>query len=373
MVKMGFRWYGSQDDPIPLKYIRQIPGCEQVVGALFDIPVGEVWPKERIKALKDEVEAAGLKLEVIESVNIHDDIKIGLPTRDQYIENYKQTIRNLAEYGIKVICYNFMPVFDWVRTDMRFELPDGSTDLAYRHEMVQGTLQETLDMVTSQSEGFTLPGWEPERLSDLKSLFDAYADVDEDKLAANMAYFLQAIMPTCEEMDIKMAVHTDDPPRPLFGLPRIVKNAADLRRIAAMWDSPYNGFTICTGSLGENPANDVPAIIREFGVQDKIPFVHARNIKFMGDNGDFHESAHLSSEGSLDMYEIMKALHDVNFDGYMRPDHGRDIWGEVGRPGYGLYDRALGLSYLNGLLEALAKGSADTTETVVMTEEFEMV
>ncbi|WCE26077.1 mannonate dehydratase [Weissella cibaria] len=358
---------------MPLKYIRQIPGCEQVVGALFDIPVGEVWPKKRIKALKDEVEAAGLKLEVIESVNIHDDIKIGLPTRDQYIENYKQTIRNLAAYGIKVICYNFMPVFDWVRTDMRFELPDGSTDLAYRHEMVQGTLQETLDMVTSQSEGFTLPGWEPERLSDLKILFDAYADVDEDKLAANMAYFLQAIMPTCEEMDIKMAVHTDDPPRPLFGLPRIVKNAADLRRIAAMWDSPYNGFTICTGSLGENPANDVPAIIREFGAQDKIPFVHARNIKFMGDNGDFHESAHLSSEGSLDMYEIMKALHDVNFDGYMRPDHGRDIWGEVGRPGYGLYDRALGLSYLNGLLEALAKGSADTTETVVMTEELEMV
>ena len=239
MVKMGFRWYGSQDDPIPLKYIRQIPGCEQVVGALFDIPVGEVWPKECIKALKDEVEAAGLKLEVIESVNIHDDIKIGLPTRDRYIENYKQTICNLAEYGIKVICYNFMPVFDWVRTDMRFELPDGSTGLAYRHEMVQGTLQETLDMVTSQSEGFTLPGWELERLSDLKSLFDAYADVDEDKLAANMAYFLQAIMPTCEEMDIKMAVHTDDPPRPLFGLPRIVKNAADLRRIAAMWDSPY--------------------------------------------------------------------------------------------------------------------------------------
>ncbi|MCQ2009471.1 mannonate dehydratase [Sporolactobacillus sp. STSJ-5] len=353
-MQMTFRWYGSNDDKIKLSEIRQIPGCKGIVGALFDIPVGEVWPKERIAALKMQVEDAGLKLEVIESVNIHDDIKIGLPSRDKYIENYIQTIRNLAEYGIKVICYNFMPIFDWVRTDLAYELPDGSTDLAFEHKKVEGDPSDIIKSVEDSSNGYVLPGWEPERLAQVKQLFKDYSGVDEEKLAANMEYFLQAIIPVCEQVGIKMAIHPDDPPRPLFGLPRLFKNREDMLRIVKMYDSPYNGFTFCTGSLGENPKNDVPALIREFG--DKIPFVHARNIKFLTD-GDFHESAHLSSEGSLDMYEIMKALHDVGFDGYMRPDHGRMIWGETGRPGYGLYDRALGITYLNGLWEALEKGS----------------
>ncbi|SPC37975.1 mannonate dehydratase [Latilactobacillus fuchuensis] len=354
MQKMGFRWYGSNDDPIQLQDIKQIPGTTQVVGALFDIPVGEVWPKVKIAALKQQVEAAGLNLEVIESVNIHDDIKIGLPSRDQYIENYKETIRNLAEYGIKVICYNFMPIFDWVRTDLAFKLPDGSTDLAFEHQYVEGDPEEIIKSVEKNSNGYVLPGWEPERLSTVKNLFAAYQNVDEQKLADNLNYFLNAILPTCEAVGIKMAIHPDDPPRPLFGLPRIMKNRDDMLRIEKMYDSPNNGFTLCTGSLGENPINDVPAIIREFVGRNKVPFVHARNIKFM-ENGDFHESAHLSSEGSLDMYEIMKALHDAHFDGYIRPDHGRMIWGETGRPGYGLYDRALGITYLNGLWEAIDK------------------
>lgn len=357
MKNMGFRWYGSASDAIKLQDIRQIPGTTQVVGALFDIPVGEVWPEDRIAALKNQVEAAGLKLEVIESVNIHDDIKIGLPTRDRYIENYKQTIRNLAKYGIKVICYNFMPIFDWVRTNLHYKLADGSTDLAFEHQFVEGTPNEIIETVQNSSNGYVLPGWEPERLAEVKQLFTAYQDVDAQKLTDNFKYFLEAIMPVCEECDVRMAIHPDDPPRPLFGLPRIFKNREDMLTIEQLYESKYNGFTICTGSLGENPNNDVPALIREFVAKDRVPFVHARNIKFMNAAGDFHEAAHLSSEGSLDMYEIMKALYQSGYEGYIRPDHGRDIWGEQGRPGYGLYDRALGISYLNGLWEALEKGN----------------
>lgn len=358
MKNMGFRWYGSKDDPITLQNIRQIPGTTQVVGALFDVPVGEVWPKEKIAALKKEVEDAGLKLEVIESVNIHDDIKIGLPSRDEYIENYKQTIRNLSEFGIKVICYNFMPVFDWLRTDLHYVLEDGSNDMAFEADKLAKDPQEIIDATRAGSNGYTLPGWEPERLATIEGLFKAYKDVDENKLRENMKYFLDAIIPVCEECDVRMAMHPDDPPRPLFGLPRIYKNAEDMRAIEAMHESKYNGFTICTGSLGENPDNDVPAIIREFVGKDRAPFIHARNIRFMNEKGDFHESAHLSECGSLDMYEIMKALHDTDFDGYIRPDHGRNIWGEDGVPGYGLYDRALGITYLNGLWEALEKNSS---------------
>lgn len=355
MKNMGFRWYGSDNDAITLQNIRQIPGTTQIVGALFDVPVGEVWPKEKIAALKAEVEAAGLKLEVIESVNIHDDIKIGLPTRDKYIENYKQSIRNLAEYGIKVICYNFMPIFDWVRTNLHYELEDGSKALAFEHKFVEGTPDELLKSVQANDNGYTLPGWEPERLAEIKHLFASYEGVDAEKLTANLKYFLDEIIPVCEECDVRMAMHPDDPPRALFGLPRIYKNREDMVAIEELHESRYNGFTICTGCLGENPTNDVPAIVREFVKKDRVPFIHLRNIKFFGDEGDFHESPHLSETGSLDMYEIMKALYESGFDGYARPDHGRDIWGEQGRPGYGLYDRALGSTYLNGLWEAIEK------------------
>ncbi|MFC6323688.1 mannonate dehydratase [Companilactobacillus baiquanensis] len=353
-MEMGFRWFGSNDDPIKLQQIKQIPGMTQVVGALFDVPVGEVWPKEKIASLKKEINDAGLKMDVIESVNIHDDIKIGKPSRDKYIENYKETIRNLSEYGVKVICYNFMPVFDWLRTDLQFDLPDGSNVMSFELDKLASDPQEMIDRVESNSKGYSLPGWEPERLSEIKRLFDAYKDVDEQKLTENLKYFLDAIIPVCEECDVRMAMHPDDPPMPLFGLPRIYKNREDMLKIEELHESKYNGFTICTGSLGENPDNDVPAIVREFVKKDRAPFIHTRNIKFTSKT-DFHESAHLSSEGSLDMYEIMKAMHDSGFDGYVRPDHGRNIWGESDRPGYGLYDRALGATYLNGLWEAINK------------------
>ncbi|WP_040471141.1 mannonate dehydratase [Lentilactobacillus kisonensis] len=354
-LKMGFRWFGEQDDNISLSQIKQIPGTKQVVGALYDVPVGAVWPQDEIDTLKKQVNDAGLKLEVIESVNIHDDIKIGLPSRDRYIDNYIQTIKNLSKAGIKVICYNFMPVFDWLRTDLHHQLADGSNAMMYEQAKLPKDPEALMTQMKTGANGFSLPGWEPERLATLQELFAAYQDVDEAKLVENCKYFLDAIMPTCEKYDVRMAMHPDDPPKPLFGLPRIYKNMADMKRIERLHESRCNAFTICTGSLGENPANDLPKIIRAFVPKDRVAFMHVRNIKFVDKQGDFHESAHLSSEGSLDMFAIMKALHDTNYDGYIRPDHGRNIWGENGRPGYGLYDRALGITYLTGIWEALEK------------------
>lgn len=352
-MKMVFRWFGEDDDSVTLKEIKQIPGMTGVVSALQEIPVGEVWPKDKIKKLKNKINNEGLELEVIESVNIHEDIKLGLPGRDKYIENYKETLKNLADEGIKVVCYNFMPVFDWLRSDLARELKDGSTTMSYDRDWINNTdpvkLVEEFD---NGSEGFSLPGWEPERLSELKDIMAKYKDIDQNQLFDNLKYFLESILDVLEENDIKMAIHPDDPPWPIYDLPRIVTGKENLRRILKMVDSPYNGLTLCSGSLGSNPENDVPALVREFG--SRVHFAHVRNLKFDGE-GKFHETSHLSTDGSLDLYEIMKAYYDSGFDGYLRPDHGRMIWGEKARPGYGLYDRALGATYINGLWEAITK------------------
>ena len=358
-MEMTFRWYGPGQDKVTLEQIAQIPGVRGVVGCLMDIPVGEVWPEERIADLVRQVEERGLTLKVIESVNIHDDIKAGLPSRDAYIENYKQTIRNLARHGVKVICYNFMPVFDWVKSDLDYPLPDGSRTLCFEGAAIPDDPQELLDTYASGTNGYVLPGWEPERLAQLRHLFDIYRDVDEDRLRENLVYFLRAIMPTCEECDVRMAIHPDDPPYSMFGLPRIMKNRDDLDWLCRAVDTPYNGITLCTGSIAEDPANDVYAILAEFTRRGRIPFAHVRNIRYLHPdepgNRDFYEAAHLSEAGSLDMYRIVAALHDNGFDGFIRPDHGRMIWDETGRPGYGLYDRALGCAYINGLWEAIDK------------------
>lgn len=357
-MEMTFRWYGSGQEDITLDQIRQIPGVRGIVGCLMDIPVGEVWPKERIRTLRDEVAAHGLSLKVIESVNVHDDIKAGLPSRDAYIENYRQTIRNLSEFGVRVICYNFMPVFDWVKSDLDYVLPDGSHTLCFKREDLPDDPDDLLARYSSGTD-YALPGWEPERLAHLRELFELYRDVDEQALRDNLLYFLKAIMPTCEECDVRMAIHPDDPPYTLFGLPRIIKNRDDLDWLRTAVDSPMNGITLCTGSIAEEPSNDVYAILNEFARRNRIFFVHMRNIRYLhpevAGNKDFYESAHLSRAGSLDVFRMMKVLHDNGFDGFMRPDHGRMIWGEKGRPGYGLFDRALGIAYLNGLWEALEK------------------
>ncbi|TCO76913.1 mannonate dehydratase [Marinisporobacter balticus] len=354
-MKMTFRWYGSDKDSITLNQIRQIPAMTGIVGSLFDVPVGEVWPTQKIKALKEEVARSGLELEVIESVNVHEDIKLGLPTRDKYIENYKETLRNLAKFGIKVVCYNFMPVFDWTRSDLAKELPDGSNVLSYEDEKVQNIDPNKMaEEMENNSNGFELPGWEAERLKELKSLFEQYKGVDEEKLFENLGYFLNEIIPVAEECDIKMAIHPDDPPWSIFGLPRITTCKDNLERIINLVDSPYNGLTLCSGCLGANPENDIPEMVRYFGKKGRIHFAHIRNIK-IHEGRNFDEASHLTSDGSLDMFEIMKAYHDIDFKGYARPDHGRMIWGESARPGYGLYDRALGTTYLNGLWEAIGR------------------
>ena len=353
-MEMTFRWYGADFDNIKLQHIRQIPGCTGIVGTLMDIPAGDEWPEDRIIALREEIEAAGLTLKVIESVNIHEDIKLGLPSREQYIENYKTTIRRLAAQGIEVICYNFMPIFDWIKTDLDYILPDGSSTMAFEKKGIERDPEDIIKDVEASSGDYALPGWEPERLAHVKDLFVAYEGMTDEKLRENLAYFLKAIIPTCEAVGIKMAIHPDDPPYSIFGLPRIVKNFDDLEWICDVVDSPSNGITLCTGSIGEDPANDVYGILAHFTKRNRIPFAHVRNIKVIKDK-DFYEAPHLSSEGSLDMYKVMQALHDNGFDGFIRPDHGRMIWGETGRPGYGLYDRAIGLSYLNGLWEALEK------------------
>jgi mannonate dehydratase len=342
---MSFRWFGDTD-PVSLQYIRQIPGMHGIVSAVYDVPVGETWPVEKIKALKAKVEANGLALDVIESVPVHEDIKLGKPSRDRLIANYQQTIRNLGACGIKVICYNFMPVFDWTRTSLAKVLPDGSTTLTFSTKEV-----DEIDV----AKGISLPGWDTSyKAGELKALLYEYAQVDSEKLWQHLDYFLKAIIPVAEESGIRMAIHPDDPPRPIFGLPRIVKDRDDLARLLKIVDSPANGLTLCSGSLGAGPQNNVESLVREFGSLDRIHFAHLRNVK-VNAAGDFEETAHKSECGSLDMAAIVKAYHDVGFEGYARPDHGRMIWGETGKPGYGLYDRALGAVYLNGLWEALEK------------------
>ncbi|WP_186237804.1 mannonate dehydratase [Burkholderia gladioli] len=344
-MKMSFRWYGDAD-PVSLQYIRQIPGVTQIVSAVYDEPVGEVWPLAKIEALKARIEAAGLRFEVVESVPVHEDIKLGKPSRDRLIANYQQTLRHLAAAGIRVVCYNFMPVFDWTRTELAKTLEDGSTCLAFSTAEV-----ERID----PAEGISLPGWDSSyQPGQLQALLAEYREIDEARLWANLEYFLKAIVPVAAECGIRMAIHPDDPPRPIFGLPRIVKNRDDLARILKAVDHPANGLTLCSGSLGAGPQNDVEALVREFGAMGRIHFAHIRNVKITPE-GDFEESAHLSSCGSLDIAAIVKAYHDTGFAGYVRPDHGRMIWGETGKPGYGLYDRALGAVYLNGLWEALQK------------------
>ena len=269
------------------------------------------------------------------------------------IDHYIQTLENLGKADIHMVCYNFMPVFDWTRTELARKRPDGSTVLAYTQKAVDELNPEKMfASIGADTNGFILPGWEPERMDRIKELFALYRSVDEQQLFENLRIFLEAIMPVCDRYDINMAIHPDDPAWSVFGLPRIIINEGNIQRMMKMVDNPHNGVTFCSGSYGTNLENDLPHMIRS--LKGRIHFAHVRNLKFNTPD-DFEESAHLSSDGSFDMYEIMKALFDIGFDGPIRPDHGRMIWGEKAMPGYGLYDRALGAAYLNGLWEAIVK------------------
>ncbi|MCR5823211.1 MAG: mannonate dehydratase [Lachnospiraceae bacterium] len=354
-MEMTLRWYGSKFDTVTLKQIRQIPGVKGVITTLYYKKPGEVWEQNEIRALKDEVEAAGLKIAGIESVNVSDAIKTGSPDRDRDIEAYITTLENLGKEDIHLVCYNFMPVFDWTRTELARVREDGSTVLAYTQEAVDALDPEKMfESIAGDMNGTVMPGWEPERMARVKELFGLYKDIDDEKLFANLKYFLEKIMPVCNRYDIKMAIHPDDPAWSVFGLPRIIINKKNILRMMDMVDDVHNGVTFCSGSYGTSLDNDLPDMIRS--LKGRIHFAHVRNLRFNSPT-DFEEAAHLSSDGTFDMYEIMKALYDIGFDGPIRPDHGRMIWDEVAMPGYGLYDRALGATYLNGLWEAIEKSS----------------
>lgn len=353
-MEMTFRWYGSGFDSVTLKQIRQIAGVTGVITTLYDTAPGDVWSRERIRALKDEVEASGLHIAGIESVNVHDAIKAGTAERDKYIDAYIETLENLGKEDIHLVCYNFMPVFDWTRTELARVRPDGSTVLAYTQDAVDKLNPETMfASISGDVNGSVMPGWEPERMEHIKELFDLYKEVDDEKLFSNLKYFLEKIMPVCDKYDIKMAIHPDDPAWSVFGLPRIIVNQENILRMMNMVDNPHNGVTFCSGSYGTNQKNNLVEMIHV--LKGRIHFAHVRNLKFITPT-NFEEAAHLSSDGSFDMYEIMKALYETGFEGPIRPDHGRMIWDEVAMPGYGLYDRALGAAYLNGLWEAISKG-----------------
>ncbi len=352
-MEMTLRYYGKGYDTVTLEQIRQIPGVTGVITTLYYKQAGELWTREEIRALKKEVEDSGLHISGIESVNIHDDIKTGKGDRDLYIDNYIKTLENLGEEGIKLVCYNFMPVFDWTRTELARKRKDGSTVLAYTQAAVDALDPEKMfESISSDTNGAVMPGWEPERMAKVKELFEMYKDIDDEKLFENLKYFLEKIMPVCNKYDIKMAIHPDDPAWSVFGLPRIIINEENIMRMMKMVDDPHNGVTFCSGSYGTNLENDLPHMIRT--LEGRIHFAHVRNLKFNSPD-DFEEACHLSSDGTFDMYEIVKALYETGFTGPIRPDHGRMIWGEVAMPGYGLYDRALGATYINGLWEAIDK------------------
>ena len=341
-MKMTFRWYGEKDS-IPLQYIKQIPNMSGVVTAVYDTPVGEVWEESKIAHLKNLCDKAGLEMEVIESVPVHEDIKLDKPSRDRLIANYAQTIRNLGKYGVKCICYNFMPVFDWFRTDLHYVQANGAECLAYKEA----------DFQKLDKRNLRLPGWDESYTpEDLNGLLKEYESMMHEQLFDNLVYFLNGIMPACDETGINMAIHPDDPPWDIFGLPRIVGREEDYDKLFAAVPNKHNGITFCTGSLGAGRFNDLPKMAGKYA--GRIYFAHLRQLKFVNET-DFYENGHQTSEGNVDIYTIVKALVENGFDGYVRPDHGRNIWGEDGKPGYGLYDRALGATYLSGLFEAVEK------------------
>lgn len=343
-MKMTFRWYGK-DDPVTLEKIRQIPNMYGVVTAIYSVPPGEVWPEKDIQELKEEIEKNGLTMEVIESVPVHEDIKLRRGNYKKYIENYKENIRKLAKAGVKVICYNFMPVFDWTRSQLDKEFPDGSNALVYYKEQI-----DKLDPTKLE-----LPGWDSSYTpEEMKELISAYKELGEEGLWQNLEYFLKEIIPVAIECDVDMGVHPDDPPWSIFGIPRIITNEANIDRFLKLYDDPHNGLTLCSGSLGCSKENDFVKMVKKYSRMGRVHFAHIRNVKILED-GSFEESAHYSPCGSLDVVDVLKAYHETGFDKYIRPDHGRMIWGETGKPGYGLYDRALGAMYMTGIWETLTK------------------
>ena len=344
-MQLSFRWYGPED-PVSLDEIRQIPGVEGVVTALHDVPTGEVWPMDALERRRDTIVDAGLRWTAVESIPVHESIKLGRPAREEHTEVFAQNLRHVGALGVEVVCYNFMPVFDWIRTTLTHRLPDGSEALAYDHDALQ-----QLDLPSDLDR---LPGWTRSYTEvEMQSLLDAYTELDDEDLWDHLQFFLEHVVPVAEDAGVRLAIHPDDPPWSVLGLPRIITSGAALERVARLVDRPANGVCLCTGSLGADPevAEALPAIAERLA--SRIHFAHLRNVTSTG-NRRFHESPH--PDGDVDLPAVAERLHTAGFSGPLRPDHGRMIWGEgdrrKSRPGYGLYDRALGASYLNGLWHA---------------------
>lgn len=359
-MDLTLRWYGP-DDPVTLESIRQVPGVVGIVTALHEVPPGVAWTAAAVRARQEEIEAAGLRWLAVESVPVTERVKLGADGAEADIDAFAASIEAVGEVmgPDAVVCYNWMPVFDWVRTDLAHRRPDGATALAYHHDNL-GRIEATL-----ASGG--LPGWAtayaPDELARLRA---AYASLPVGGLWDTLAAFLESVCPVAERAGVRLAVHPDDPPWPVFGLPRILTSGDALVRVVGLTDSPANGICFCTGSLGADPteAAHLPETVRRLA--GRVYFAHLRNVAhgsaYPDGAYDFEETDHPG--GAVDLAAVVRGLAESGFRGPVRPDHGRAIWSETDapavRPGYGLYDRALGAAYLCGLWEATLASSPAT-------------